>query len=372
MRQLSMRIVHVIARLNRGGTASWLKMLIKEQLNCGHEVFLLAGYVQNGEIEDEAFLELGGIRIESLGRKVNLINDLSSFIEIRKKIKELNVDLVNTHTSKAGVLGRLASFSLKKPAIVHTYHGHVLYGYFPKVLVLVIVGIEKFLGKLSDLLLVSGEQVKTDLVHAKIAPVEKLYLVRPGVFPVENTFKKEFKETIVVGWLGRLAEVKRPDRVLELAKDLPKIKFLIGGEGELRLSLMRATTRNIEFLGWVDPKDFWSKCDIALLTSNNEAQPISLVEAAFHGIPAVAENVGSVKEVVIQGETGFLTKSHSERVKAIILLAESPELRESMGSKARELANVRFGVSQFIEGHEKAYKMALNIHKIKHSNKSEN
>ena len=142
-----MRIVHIISRFNRGGTATWLNILIPEQRKLGHEVFLLAGYVQENEKEDLGFTNLSGIRIEHLGKKISLISDLQAILEIRKKIKELKPDLVNTHTSKAGMLGRIAAFSLftKRPTIVHTYHGHILYGYYSKSVTTIFTLIEKVL-----------------------------------------------------------------------------------------------------------------------------------------------------------------------------------------------------------------------------------
>ena len=122
-----MRIVHVITRFNQGGTASWLKTLIPEQENLGHEVFLLAGSVQKGEKEDSFFTDYNGIRIVHLGRKPNILRDLRALFELRKKIKKISPDVVNTHTSKAGIIGRIAAFSIwnKHIAVVQIGRAHV-------------------------------------------------------------------------------------------------------------------------------------------------------------------------------------------------------------------------------------------------------
>ena len=362
MRQFRMRIAHVIARFNRGGTATWLKLLIEEQIKNGHEVFLLSGYVQNGELEDDKFIDLNGIRISHLGRKVSIKNDLRSLLEIRKILKSLEIDLVNTHTSKAGLLGRLAAFTIGKPAIVHTFHGHILYGYFSKRAVRLITLTERILALITDLILVSGEQVRKDLINSGIAKDCKMILVRPGVMPPNELSMKKPRTVLTIGWLGRLTEIKRPDRVLSLALKFPESNFLIGGEGHLENFLKDVAPSNVEFLGWVNPYEFWSKCDIALLTSDNEAQPLSLVEAANYGIPAIAENVGSVREVVVNGETGFLTESDSDRELNLKLLIENPEILAKMGKKAMVFAQERFGVRQFSEAHENAYKDALKYH----------
>jgi hypothetical protein len=139
-----MRVVHLIARFNQGGTATWLANLIEGQRACEDKVWLLAGDVQRGEKEDPKFNELDGIRIRGLGRKISLIDDVKAIFLIRKQLRALNPDVINTHTAKAGMVGRVAAWSLGKnrPRIVHTYHGHVLYGYFGRVSSLVFKYIE--------------------------------------------------------------------------------------------------------------------------------------------------------------------------------------------------------------------------------------
>ena len=132
---LGVRIVHVIARFNQGGTAGWLNVLIEGQRREGNEVFLLSGKVQGNENEDSRFADLGGLHIQGLGRSISLSKDFKVFWALRKKLIELGPDVINTHTAKAGLIGRLAARSIfkRKIAIVHTFHGHILYGYFGKV-----------------------------------------------------------------------------------------------------------------------------------------------------------------------------------------------------------------------------------------------
>ena len=178
-----MKILQVIARVNRGGTARWLEELITGLRSNGHEVLLAAGHVQEGEAEDQIFRELSGHRIESLGRSISIFSDIKSLIEIRKYIIESKPDLINTHTAKAGLIGRLAAASILKnrPAIIHTYHGHLLYGYFPQWKTNILNIIEKFLANLSDVLIVAGDKVKSDLIAAGIGKEEQYFVARPGV-----------------------------------------------------------------------------------------------------------------------------------------------------------------------------------------------
>ncbi len=365
---LWVRIVHVIARFNQGGTAGWLSELIEGQRREGNEVYLLAGKVEVNEREDTRFADLGGIHIQSLGRSISLVQDLIAFWDLRKKLISINPDIVNTHTAKAGLIGRLAVLSIYKnnTALVHTFHGHILYGYFGKLSTKIFIELEKVLGKLTDVILVSGEKVKRDLLSRKIGDDEKFLIVRPGIKPFQMLPKNEVRQSlsipndkIVIGWLGRLTEIKRPDRVLELAKLLPDYIFIIGGDGELLEAISENATSNIIMTGWTTPAKIWSVSDIALLTSDNEAQPLSLVEAASAGLPLIGEDVGSVSEVIQDQINGYLTKNLETRLWAIQKLATDPDARQQMGNAASRTAVELFGLEQFLNTHNYAYKKAL-------------
>ena len=363
-----MRVVHLIARFNQGGTATWLATLIEGQRACEDKVWLLAGDVQNGEKEDPRFKELNGIRIHGLGRKISLVHDFKAVIQIRKQIQALNPDVINSHTAKAGMVGRVAVLSLgiNRPKIVHTYHGHVLYGYFGKISNLVFSYIEKVLAFKTDLILVSGIKVKTELMQAGIGKDSQYVVVRPGVPQLKIINKSDARGTysisekqIVVGWLGRMAQIKRPDRIIEIALQLPNITFLVGGDGELFEHFKEGAPGNVVFAGWTTPSLLWSASDIALLTSDNEAQPISLIEAASVKLPLIGENVGSVSEVIMDGVSGYLTINLEQRIKAILELSSHPEMRSKMGEMAFKDSQNRFGVQQFIDTHRKAYESVV-------------
>ena len=363
-----MKILQIIARVNRGGTARWLEELVIGLGSNGHEVLLAAGYVQERETEDEIFEKLSGHRIESLGSSISMLSDLKSFIEIRKYIVECKPDLINTHTAKAGVIGRLAANSImrNKPAIVHTYHGHLLNGYFPNWKSNIFRLIEIIMAKVSDILIAAGDKVKTDLIKAGIGNENLFYVLRPGIKDFKLIDKEVIRgklgignDKIVVGWLGRMTKIKRVDRAIELAKEFPDTIFLLGGEGDLLQEIRFTAPTNVVFLDWTRPETIWGASDIALLTSDNEAQPISLIEASYSSLPIVAQNVGSVSEVVDDGNTGFLVSNFEESVIALQKLIISSELRESFGAAGREYVKFRFSPDQFISGHEAAYSRAL-------------
>jgi glycosyltransferase involved in cell wall biosynthesis len=359
-----MRVAHIIARFNQGGTATWLNTLVVGQRSMGDEVWLLAGQVDDSEKEDLRFASLGGIRIPSLMRKISPRNDIASFFQIRRELGNLKVDIINTHTAKAGMIGRLAAWSLgaSRPLIVHTYHGHVLYGYFGKLTSLFFNIIERNLARISDQIFVSGVRVRDELLECGIGSIDSYLVLRPGVeIPVmieKKVARSKFgipDDVLVVGWLGRLTQIKRPDRILELANHFSNVVFLVGGEGELGEHLMHAKPDNLILSGWSKPNEIWSASDIAMLTSDNEAQPISLIEAGMAGIPLVGENVGSVSEVITDGINGFLTDNFETRKKALQTLLSNEKLRILYGANAKAYCLFTFSENQFIFSHREAY-----------------
>lgn len=353
-----------MARFNSGGTANWLSLLVQELRDLDHEVNLYCGHVQRGEIEDSNFEGLCGIRIQNLSRSPSIVKDLRAFFEIRKMLIIESPDVLATHTAKAGVLGRLAALTIRdrKFLIVHTFHGHLLYGYYSKIIVFFIKQIEIFLAKHTDVIITSGKKVKHELLDSGIGNFEKMMEINPAVREIIAMDKKKIRKKygidpnkIVVGWLGRLVPIKRPDRIVNLAKIFPDIIFLIGGEGILRKDCENKAPENCKFIGWVAPNEIWSASDVAILTSENEAIPLALVEAAWSSLPLIGEDVGSVSEIVISGYTGILTKSDLQRINAVKELSTNPKLRTQFGSASHKIAHEEFSEYKFISNHLIAY-----------------
>ena len=356
-----MKVFQVIARVNQGGTARWLEVLVLELRKAGHEVSLFAGDVEEDEVEDKCFHELDGIRISGLGRSVNLISDLKTIKVLRDSIKNEKPDVINTHTAKAGAIGRIAAIGTGIE-VVHTFHGHLLYGYFSPLKTKLIILIERILALFTDLIIAVGFKVKNDLLAAKIGKDEQFVVISPAI-PVPTFFLKQdarkaleiSSEAKVVGWLGRLTAIKRPDRVIELAKHFPSVTFIIGGAGDLHQKISSSLPKNVKIVGWVPPEIFWPSCDIALLTSDNEGLPTALIEAGLAGLPAIAENVGSVSEIVRDGSTGILVKGEAERISALTKLLADEDLSSRMGISAQEYCESHFGVASFISAHLQVY-----------------
>jgi glycosyltransferase involved in cell wall biosynthesis len=365
------KVLHVIARVNLGGTARWLETLTAEQLTAGQDVVVATGQVQADEIEDPDAGAMPLLRLSRLGRAVSPLDDLWAARELRDLIGDLRPDVVNTHTAKAGLVGRAAALSLgrRRPALVHTVHGHLLKGYFSAVAVRGISVSERIMAGASDLVLAAGQKVRDDLIAARIVSPDKVVVVRPGVRDFARTSKAEARAALgiadlgskpVAGWLARVVRVKRPDRLAGAAVTTPGIDYIVGGDGALRQGLEEHAPANLRTLGWVDPATFWSACDLAVLTSDNEAMPYSLVEAALAGLPTVTTNAGSASEVVVDGLTGLVVPlSPSGVARGVDRLVADPAAMASMGAVARERALVEFSPQRMLAEHTAAYERAI-------------
>lgn len=178
-----MRVLHVIARVNLGGTARWLETLTAEQLAAGDEVLVTTGQVQGDEIEDPEAEAMPLARLERLGRAVSPFDDLAALKELRDLLGDWQPDVVNTRTAKAGLVSRAAALPLghRRPALVHTVHGHLLRGHSSRTAVRGVSLSERVVASASDLVLAAGQRVRDDLVAARMVSPDNVVVVRPGV-----------------------------------------------------------------------------------------------------------------------------------------------------------------------------------------------
>lgn len=365
-----MVVLHIIARLNLGGTAKYLITLSDGLNKAGINSLIATGYVQAGEIEDLEVKKLKPIRAKNLGRKISLINDLKAAREVREVILRIKPDVIHTHTFKAGLLVRAQREKIeaslgKKINFVHTFHGHLFDDpEFKGFKAFVIKQIEKSLSKRSDQLITVGEIVKSDLDSKGICGKNKSISIPPAVTPLKlqsksSALKKygvKNKNRVRVLWLARVTGVKNPQRVIEIAKRLPEIDFYMAGGGDLLERVKQQAPRNLKVLGWQDAKSILPIADIFLSTSENEGMPIALIEAHLAGIPVVATNVGSVPEVVLHNKSGInCSKSNDELITAIKKLAQSKSLRSKFGKAGNAHALKSFSEKKLIFAHKKLY-----------------
>lgn len=371
------QVAHIVTRMNTGGVAVLIAELFKGYDRQTFEFTLITGRCQSGE---EDYLQAHGlnlkeIQVSTMNRALNPLKDLVAFIRILKILNKLKPDIVHTHTSKAGFLGRIATKVVSPSSkVVHTFHGHLLQGYFSKLATTLIVLTEKSLARISDVLISMGNHVKNELLAVGIGDKHKYQVLLPGVVdsglstinPEVSAFKSEYADELICTFVGRLSAIKRCDRIIELAK-LAKVQgqsihFVIIGDGELR-SELEAKSQNlpISFLGWQSDSAQWlAISDIAILLSDNEAVPLAMIEAGLAGLPVIATNVGSMADVVIDGVNGILTSTKVEEIAAaLIRLAEQPKLREEMGIAGQNLARSRFSAQAMVSAHQEIYSQLI-------------
>ena len=357
-----MRVLHVIARLNVGGTARYITRLAQELLKHKIETFVATGFVQGSEAEDPSAKKLKVIRIASLGRQINPIKDHFAFKQLLEVIKEVKPDVLHTHTFKAGYIGRIKTKEINRAAgkqvkFVHTFHGHLFDDpEFSGLKSLIINSLERRFAKNTDAIVTVGQQVGKELLERKIGKSKQFINIPPGVEPLKIPKAKPRKQ-ITIGWIARVTGVKNPLRALEIAKLFPDAQFLIAGGGDLLEQVKAQAPRNTKVLGWTDAPKLFAASDIILSTSENEGMPIALIEAQLAGKPVVATNVGGVAEVVQNNKTGFVTRKNTEDLaKALEKLINSKTLRTAQGKAAKAHAAKAFSVEKMIQAHVSLYK----------------
>lgn len=369
----------MIARMNVGGPARQVTVLHSAR-GLGHRGFeqlLLVGQVGSDESDELALRapDIASTQIKGLGRAPHPWDDLRAFRAIRRELLRFRPDVVHTHTAKAGVLGRVAAWSLPtKPATVHTFHGHLLHGYFHPAVRAGVVATEKALARRTTRLVAVGSRVRDELLTAGIGSAEQFRVVPPGVNLPPAPPKELARETLaidpdaglVIGFAGRLTSIKRPDRLLAAAWELCQRGFaptvLVAGQGELETDMREQAVRlglaqSVRFLGMrADMQVVWAACDVAVVTSDNEGMPMALIEAALVGRPAVTTDVGSAGEVVIDGSTGFVVASTPTAVADALARFTDSELRNMMGAAAQRHASDHFSGERLVSDTANLYR----------------
>lgn len=357
-----MRVLHVIARLNVGGTARYITRLAEELPKHKIETFVATGFVQGSETEDPSAKKLKVIRIPSLGRQINPIKDHFALKQLLEVIKEVKPDILHTHTFKAGYIGRIKTREINKAAgkrvkFVHTFHGHLFDDpEFSGIKSLVITSFERRFAMRTDAIVTVGAQVAKELLEREIGQPEQFTNIPPGVEPLMLP-KAKPRTKVTIGWIARVTGVKNPMRALEIAKLFPDAQFLIAGGGDLLDQVKAQAPKNTKVLGWTDAAKLFAASDIILSTSENEGMPIALIEAQLASKPVVATNVGGVAEVILNNKTGFVTRKNTQELaKALEKLINSKALRASQGNAAKAHATKAFSVEKMISAHVSLYK----------------
>ena len=371
--------MRIIARMNVGGPAVQVTGLMRGFDQSAFDQKLLTGYCDADESDylETVAPDVTVTRIDGLGRSIAPSADRKAFFQIVKEIREFKPDVIHTHTAKAGVVGRIASLVAGHKSIrVHTFHGHLLHGYFGGFKTRIVILIEKVLGYFTDRLLAVGNQVMIDLLRAGIGNKKKFSVMSPGLelrsLPSRESARKELgldQEKMYCAFIGRVTQIKRPDRFLDVVADSKKhdvpIHFLVAGDGQLLQECKEralAESLPVTFLGWrSDIETVLAASDMVLLTSDNEGTPLSLIQAGMAQIPVVSTRVGSVAEIVQDGKTGYVVDLSVTALRtAISKLVDDPALREQLGESAREYTMARYGVARLVKDHQDLYRELIS------------
>ena len=382
-----MRIARVLTRLNLGGPARQARAsdpLLSER---GHTIRLFAGRPEPGEGDLFATFEERGldvVRVPGLARKLTLTGDLRAHRFLAQAFQEFAPDVVHTHASKAGLLGRRAARKVPRAACVHTFHGHVLEGYFPPTISQGLIAAERRLARRTRRIIAVSHATADDLVRLGVTGEDKLVVVPPGVdldallaIPPASAGRTNTLRSIVgadadavlVGVLGRLAEVKRPERAVDvfelLAERHPELQLVFVGDGTERGRLERRIRRGgatvqerVHVVGArPDMPAVFADLDALLLTSRAEGMPVALIEAAAAGIPVVAAPVGGVPEIVVHERTGFLGETTDELAFHLAALLADSRLRRDVGHRARLRVQDRHSAAVLADRLEELYRV---------------
>jgi glycosyltransferase involved in cell wall biosynthesis len=383
------RVLRVIARLNVGGPALHVSYLSSELDRIGYETTLVAGRVGGSEGSMEYVAEQLGVKplyVPELQREISAFADAGAVRRLADVIRSVRPDVLHTHTAKAGAIGRTAALlagEARPSVVVHTFHGHVLRGYFSPWKTATFRQLERRLAQASDALIAVSPEVRDDLVRLGIAPPGKVAVIRLGLdldarlaapADAREAVRRELgipPDRFVVAWLGRMTEIKRADLLLRafarLRETVVDAELLVVGDGPLRegledLARELGVGRSCHFTGFrSDVGSIYASADAVVLTSANEGTPVSVIEAQAAGLPVVSTDVGGVRDVVADGQSGFVVSPGDPDAVAerLARLAVAPELRERFGQEGRARAGSRYSVPRLVRDVDLLYRELL-------------
>ncbi|RLC45730.1 MAG: glycosyltransferase family 1 protein [Candidatus Cloacimonadota bacterium] len=379
------KILHIQLLPLLSGVQNVMLSLITHLPSSKYEFTVLSA--PNGPlIEKLNQLNIESIVIRELRRKINWREPIV-FYKIYKLCKDRRFDIVHTHSSKTGFLGRIAANLAKVPFIVHTIHGFPFHPYQNKLINLCYKELERIAGHFCDIV-VSVNKYERDLsIKEKIIPEEKIITIYNGIseesFGKWNNFNDNGKnidlkdkfgitdDSIIIGSVSRFSTQKN---IIALAKAAIKIvaknrgiKFVLIGDGPLyndvrRLVIQAKSMDRILLPGWqTNIRQWLLVMDIFVLYSLWEGLSISILEAMAVGKPIIASNIKGNNELVIDRENGFLVPIHQNNenmlINKILTLAKNETLIESMGKRSKELVKEKFSIQQFVDAYDKVYQM---------------
>lgn len=389
------KVLHLITHLGFGGALDNTLLTVKGHSRDRYEVHLAAGAIEPGEDYADWSARAQGYAdalfiFPSLGRSVQLLRDIRALHQLTDFMREQNYQIVHTHTTKAGILGRIAARRARVPVVIHTFHAfawQVAYAFhssgwrnhLSSVKERLYVAVERYAASLSDVLITVAELNKREAIERKIAPPEKFTNIYSGVdlerfvacAPDRNQLCQRLgldADRPIVGMVGRLSTQKAPLDLVKAAKmalrHKPQVQFILVGNGPLAQEVRKAigSEQRIKVLGFVDDvPQILSILDVFALSSLWEGLGRALTEAMIMSVPVAATSVGGVPELVIDKETGLLSppENVAQLAENIVWLLDHPEEARRLSARARERVVPAFSVQRMIEQIEALYERLL-------------
>ena len=377
------RIVRVIARLNVGGPARHVALLNAGMDPDRFRSWLVTGTENPGEGSLRDYAVDRGVEPlvvpEMLGQSSLAPRDAVALGKLVALIRRIRPHVVHTHTAKAGFLGRVAARAARVPVVVHTYHGHVLSGYFGRAKTNALRMMERGLAALSDRLIAVSDCVRDDLVALGVARSEKFSVVPLGLdlapmFYARARHRGALRaelgvapESPMVGIVGRLFPIKNHALFLNAAARLaavrPDVRYVVVGDGVLRseledLARRRELAGRVFFTGWRhDLAAIYADLDVLVVSSRNEGTPVSAIEAMAAGCAVVATRVGGLPDLIDDGRTGILVAADDPGAMATAVgsVLTDTDASTSMRAEARVDVERRFMASRLVQDMQSLY-----------------
>ena len=384
------KVLRIINRFNIGGptyNATFLTRFMDDK----YETLLIGGTHEEGESDSLHILEEYGISpllITEMQRIPSFKSDRAAYKKIKQIIQEFKPDIVHTHAAKAGALGRKAAFACNVPVVIHTFHGHVFHSYFGKIKTFIFKTIERRLARKSDGIIAISNIQKKELseIH-KICPASKIKVIPLGFDLEKFHLNKEInrektrvqfgikEDEIAIAIVGRLAAIKNHTLFLNVVEQIcqettKKVTFFIVGDGDERPSIEKRVNELNEKFGKIIVMTSWVKdigpfnagMDIICLTSDNEGTPVSLIEAQAGGLPIVTTDVGGVKDILLDGQTGYVVPKNNVSLfsEKLLHLVEDEMLRKSFSEKGWDFVKNKFHYTTLVNNMDEYYQFLLN------------
>jgi glycosyltransferase involved in cell wall biosynthesis len=382
----AVKVVNVVTRLSIGGVTHHVTNLMRSLDPTKYEQQVVCGFEGAGERSMRDRIQAQGVTpilIPKLVGNPRLnASDGTAFVHILRLFRLERPVIVHTHTSKAGLLGRLAARLAGVPIVVHTFHGLVLKSHYGPLKSSAVRAVERWLAGFSDRLITIGNEDKKDLLAYRIAPAQKIEVIpvgleldqfidcgnRRGVLHRELSLDSANR---LIGIVGRIAPVKNHrlffDAMARVLAGCTNTHVVVAGDGDLRPAMERyvreiGIANRVSFLGWrYDLPQVYTDLDVVVISSNNEGTPVTAIEAMAAGRPVVATRVGGLPDVISDGETGYLVPPGNveQLASAVERVLGDGETTERLRRKARESVRHKFVVDRLATDIDLLYRKLL-------------